>query len=324
VKIMRAIRSSLPSGGGILSAMRFFKPSGLIAAALVLPILFLAGPGFADVRNFGYAAIMCGLDDPHDTQPKTDYLDEVAAFTNIAQVCVDADASITADRIARAHAADVVPLLYVEPVFFERAEGGATPRDKNGAASLWQIVRQAILLSGAPADQIIFYLVDEPSLFGLSEADVTRAAMQIRADFPQARLLMIEAYSEAGPPPIPKLIDYWGFDVYGVPDPAAEPRYAAYLDQARAGMRPGQKLVLVMEAVYYPKVHGKGRAAQAKLGDVADASYRYAVSRGDVSMILAYTWAGGIDSLDERGVRDLPPVVRARHEVIGRAITGKQ
>jgi hypothetical protein len=39
-----------------------------------------------------------------------------------------------------------------------------------------------------------------------------------------------------------------------------------------------------------------------------------------VAGMLGYTWAGGIDNLEERGVRDLPDSVIDAHREIGRAI----
>lgn len=299
--------------------MRFFN----LLIGLAIPLAFLSPlPAQAGPRYFGYSAILCGFDDPHDTDPKSDYLDEISAFTNIAQVCADADPRVTADRMRRAHAAGVIPLLYVEPAFFDRSGTRMVARDRDTAGALWQSVRAGIAESDVPLDDIIFYLVDEPNHFGLPQAAVEDAIRIIRTDYPAARLLMIEAYDEDGPPPVPEGIDYWGFDAYGVPDPAAEPRYGAYLDATRATMQPDQRLVMVMEAVHYASVQGDSIASRESLADVARADYRYALARGDIDMILAYTWAGGIDSLDERGVRDLPPVVHAVHEAIGRAITG--
>ncbi|MGL4278752.1 MAG: hypothetical protein ACRCS0_00170 [Albidovulum sp.] len=301
--------------------MRFFNQ--LIGLAIPL-VLLLPLPSRAEPRYFGYSAILCGLDDPHDEGVKTDYLDEVSAFTNIAQVCADADPGVTADRMRRAHADGVTPLLYIEPAFFDRKGRRMVAKQPEAAAALWQVVKAGIAKSKVPLDAIVFYLADEPHHFGLPQAALEEAIAVIRADFPAARILMIEAYSEDGPPPVPEGVDYWGFDAYGVPDPTAEPRYGTYLDAARATMRPDQHLVMVMEAVHYPSVHGEGVAAKESLADVARADYRYALARGDIDMILAYTWAGGIDSPDESGVRDLPAGVLAEHQAIGRAITGKR
>jgi hypothetical protein len=132
-------------------------------------------------------------------------------------------------------------------------------------------------------------------------------------------MMVIDAYDPGGPPPVPPQIDYWGFDAYAVPDPGAEPLYTDYLDRARAGMTADQHLVLVMDAMHTP-VHADAGISEAGMTGVARAYYDLAVKRGDVAAILAYSWAGGIDGPWEKGVRDLPPEVRAAHEQIGRAI----
>ncbi len=38
----------------------------------------------AHLKYFGYAAVDSSFDDPHNTEAKTNYLDEVADFANIA------------------------------------------------------------------------------------------------------------------------------------------------------------------------------------------------------------------------------------------------
>ena len=122
-----------------------------------------------------------------------------------------------------------------------------------------------------------------------------------------------------GPPPIPASVDYWGFDAYAVRDPGAEPLYTAFLNAARRGLRPGQRLFLVLDAQHTP-VHAKEGLTAEDMAGVALATYAFAAAQGDVAGMLGYTWAGGIDNLEERGLRDLPDSVIAVHREIGWAI----
>ena len=130
-------------------------------AALLLTLLatrILAEP----VRYFGYAGIACALDDPHDTTSRNDYIDEVAGFTNLNQVCLSPDPKVTADRLARMAKAGAISLLNVEPVLFTQSGQGLVPNPDR--ATLWPLVTEAIRQSGVAPGGIIFYLVDEPTL----------------------------------------------------------------------------------------------------------------------------------------------------------------
>ncbi len=39
------------------------------------------------LKYFGYSVVDCAWDDPNDAEVKTNYLDEVTGFSNIAQLC---------------------------------------------------------------------------------------------------------------------------------------------------------------------------------------------------------------------------------------------
>jgi hypothetical protein len=288
-------------------------------AALLLALL--ATPVLADQpRYFGYAGIACGLDDPHDATTKTDYIDEVAGFTNLNQVCLDLDPGVSADRLARMAAAGATSLLNLEPVLFTEGPQGLRPNPDR--ATLWPLVSEAVRQSGVPLDGMIFYLVDEPTLRHLPIADLTEAAAFVTATYPAARTMVIEAYDPAGPGPIVAELDYWGFDAYGVPNPADEPLYAAYLDLVRGRLGPDQQLVLMMDAMHTP-VHQDLGISPDDMAGVARSYLQLAQARGDVAAVIAYSWAGGIDNATERGVRDLPVAVQETHREIGQLIVGR-
>ena len=290
-------------------------------AALVLTLALCASPAFAEpVQYFGYVAVACGLDDPHDATTKTDYIDEVAGFTNLNQACVSTDPAVTADWLRRLSAVGSAALLHVEPALFTDTPEGVRPNPDR--AALWPLVVQGIAESGVDPDQILFYLVDEPALRHLPPADVSEAARFVRQTYPNARTIVIDAYDAAGPGPIAPELDFWGFDAYAVPDPGAEPLYTDYLDRARAGLHPGQGLVLVMDAMHTP-THEEQGLSQDDMADVARAYAALAERRGDVAAILAYAWAGGIDVPTDRGVRDLPAAVQEAHREIGRRLLGR-
>jgi len=268
---------------------------------------------------FGYAAIVCGHDDPFDSENKTDYSDEVQAFTNANQVCVSGDMQVLENRLRKAASA-FTPILYVEPVFFSFS---ANMGDMNpDAEALWADVRGAISASGVPSSDIVFYLVDEPTLRSLPLSDVSYAADIIRRDYPSARIMMIEAYHGPDAPIIPNEIDIWGFNAYTIRDPGSDSRYTNYLDLASDRLMDHQSLAIIMDAQHTP-FHQSAGLLENDMAEVARNYLALARSRDDVSIMLGYTWAGGIDNLDEKGVRDLPQVVIDAHREIGRDIISK-
>ncbi len=287
----------------------------------VLVLALCVTPALAEpVRYFGYAAIACGLDDPHDASQKTDYIDEVAGFTNLNQVCLSPDPAVTADRLARMAAAGSAALFNIEPALFVQTAAGLRPNPDR--AALWPLVTEAVSQSGTPPERIFFYLADEPTLRQLPPADLSDAARLVKQTYPAASLMVIEAYDPQGPGPIVPELDYWGFDAYAVKDPATEPLYLAYLDRSRALLGKDQHLVLMMDAMHTP-VHQDLGISQADMAAVARSYLNLAQDRGDVAAILGYSWVGGIDNASERGVRDLPANVQATHRDIGTLLLGK-
>lgn len=284
---------------------------------LILAMALCAAPVSA-IELFGYVAVACGHDDPFDDSTITDYSAEVAGWTTANHVCLTGE---PADWPAQIRDADALfrPILSVEPAFAFDTGGP----DSAEAQMVWAAVVGAIALSGVDPARIIFYLVDEPQLRGIDRVRVERAAAIIRAAYPDSEVMLIEAFNMAGPPPVPPSVTLWGFDAYGVPDPLAEPLYMAYLNIARQHLDPGQRLVLVLDA-NHTSWHTENGIAQAGMADVALAYERLAVrllerEGPDLAGMIGYTWAGGIDNLEERGLRDLPPEVLQAH----RAIAGR-
>ncbi len=294
----------------------------MIKPAAILAILLITGPpAYCDtpLKYFGFAAVNCGLDDPNDNTDKNDYTDEVANFTNLNQVCIASDIQTTAQRL-RQSARHFTPLFYIEPIFFSEQNGRLQPNAQPN--TLLPMLEQAIVRSGVPARDLIFYLADEPTRRHLLLADLEHAAQTLRALYPETPIMVIEAYSPSGPDQIPRNIQYWGFNAYTVANPALEPRYPAYLNRAAAMLGPDQALVMVLDAQHTP-YHTRAGLGQKDMADVARAYYAYAQSRGDIAALIGYTWAGGIDGDWEIGARNLPAEVLDTYREIGQAITGK-
>lgn len=282
---------------------------------LLLLLLFLASPAKA-LDFFGYVGVMCDFDDPLDDTTLTDYSAEVAGFTNANHVCLPADPADWANRISQANA-QFRPVLSVEGAFDFAGAGPDGPESR----AVWPILRDAIIASQVDPARIIFYLVDEPTLRGIDPVAVDRAAAILRTDFPTAEVLLVEACGMDGPPPIAPHLTLWGFDCYTYADPAASPAFMTYLDLVRRRLGPDQRMVLVMDA-NHTEYHAAAGVALNDMGDVARAYAALALSRPEVVGMLGYTWAGGIDSPTELGVRDMPQAVIDAHRALGQMLLG--
>lgn len=268
------------------------------------------------LSQFGFAAIACDHDDPFDNDGKTDYSDEVAGFSNLNQVCLTGQGDIDTARLADT-AQSYDPLLYIEPAFFDLGTGAPHPPDV--AEALWTSVQQSITGSGVDPARIVFYLSDEPTLRGVALADLEPAATQVRSAYPTSKILLIEAYTATDAPVIPAYVDLWGFNAYTVPDPGAEPLYTDYLDAASAQLRDGQALVILGDGIHTP-FHADAGLSETDMAAVAVNYLNLARSRDDVAALLVYTWAGGVDNDQERGVRNLPLAVQDQWRAIGNSI----
>jgi hypothetical protein len=289
-----------------------------MAGRALLAAVFLAAfnsPCFS-LDFFGYVAVACGHDDPFDTTDKTDFSDEVVGFTNANHVCLPEDPALWSATLART-AAQYDPVLSVEGLFDFGPVGGGP----DGAVSqqLWKTFTNALDQSGVPPERLYFYLADEPTLRGIPADQIARAGDIVHQTYPNARTMLVEAYRAEGPSPVAESVDFWGFDAYAIPDPGAEPLYLAYLNAARRLLHPGQRIVVILDAQHTP-MHAQAGLSADDMADVALATYAFVRTQPDVAGILGYTWAGGIDNLEERGLRDLSPAVRAVHEQIGRDI----
>lgn len=271
------------------------------------------------LQSFGFAAIDCDLDDPFDGDGTTDFSAEVSGFSNANQVCPTGDETIDAARL-QAAAASFTPVFTVEPVFFENTSAGARPFA--GRDVLWEQIKRSIAQSEVDPAQIIFYLVDEPFLRGLTQAQVEDAAGIIAADFPDSPILLIQAYSGTSDPIVPASVDIWGFNAYAIPDPLAEPLYTGFLDRAVAQFSAGQSLAIVGDGIH-TQFHTDAGLSEADMADVAGRYLALADSYPQTSLLIVYSWPGGVEGPGEKGVRNLPGEVAAAWEAIGREILSR-
>jgi hypothetical protein len=285
------------------------------------------GGGAEHLEWYGFVGVMCDLDDPLDDVRKTNYLDEVAGFTNLAHLCPNAlDVSA---RLQELRDAGVKAAIDMTSVFFERAPGpspsGAathlvlSPK----AAANWASFRAANAGRLGPDYLAAYYLVDEPVWQGASAGDIEAAAALLDAHAGQVPILIVEAHQVIDRAVFPRTVDWVGFDRYGTRDPRTDPKYQADLAMTRARRtRADQRLVLVLEAQWYPFYADHG-APPEYMATVAMNYHAAAKTDLEVVGLVGYLWPGGLSGAGHRGARDLPASVKAAYVEIGRAITGK-
>ncbi|GAB5448499.1 hypothetical protein [Gymnodinialimonas sp.] len=286
----------------------------MIRRLALLAALALAPAPSTAQTHFGYVGILCGLEAKGE-----DFAAEVAPFTNIAHVCPSGDIATDAARLARAWELGMTPLYHVEPFFFRRTE---TSLRRLRSYDLWQQALLAIAQSGVPTEALILYVADEPSLVRADTWNIYNVTQRIQADLPGARTMVIDAYRERFRPQIAWGVDYWGFNRYLVRDPANDPVFMDYLRSVINNTPNYIELVLVMDSTH-TEYHAEAGITSEDMAEVARNYAALAAATDRVGILMAYAWPSDIDGTRERGARDLPAAVRAAHEEIGRAITGR-
>jgi hypothetical protein len=309
------------------------RPSWLATAALLLG-LAACGTAAAQatpssrLRFFGYAMVDCGVHDGFIPSPATNYVSEVAAFTNIGQMCVFGPGEDIGARLSLMQANGMLALLSVQALLFEGAPdpstgSGTRHRLRSDFQRRWSSFVRLNRLNGRAAAIGAFYLADEPTWNGISAADLRQAADLVKSTFPTTPIMLIEAAPAIGALVVPRSVDVIGFDQYGVAAPDADPAYLAHLAELKSRRsRPDQRLVVVMEGQWLPAYDGQGVDA-GLMATVAQRYFALADSDPEVVAMVGYLWPGGVAGPGHRGSRNLPPAVINEHVRLGKAITRK-
>jgi hypothetical protein len=303
---------------------------GLCAAAWWLlrvpdPDRSLASAGTHRPAYFGFVGVRCGLDDPRDESTRTDYVDEVVGFTNLAHVCVFAqDIRPSLEDLPEAGIKGLVDLTLL---LFEFVNGDAPSGSdqvlalRADAAQQWRTfvkINHSVLDSAHVA---AYYLADEPTWNGASRADIEAAAAMVSDTSSNIPILIVEPPGVLSEAVFPPTVDWVGFDQYAVTNPAADPSYLENLDSLRRHKLPDQRIAMIMDAQWL-KVFEHLKITPADM-EIAARNYFALASRSpDVVALIGYTWPGGIDE-GQYGARDLPDAVVDAYREIGHRILGR-
>lgn len=278
-----------------------------------------------DIAYFGFLIVDAFHDDPHDTEPKTNYADEVAGFTNIADIAVFSPQDNVAARIATMRSLGIKPILLVPTLLLDFIPDQSSPTGiryelrPDAQARFTQFVQQNAL-SDIRDDLAAVYIADEPAWNMMDPLDLDAAATIVRQALPGVPVAIVEAAPALPQLVVPQSIDWIGFDHYGVLDPAHDPLWQSELQTLRSKRsRPDQRVIIVMESQWRPEYDAAGLSAEI-MASVARSYVAAARNCPETVAILGYTWPGGFDSPDQLGARNLPASVIATYRRLGRSI----
>ncbi|MFK8103287.1 MAG: hypothetical protein AB8G15_12205 [Saprospiraceae bacterium] len=285
---------------------------------------------FDQLLYFGFALVDVGWDDPSDDPiSKINYLDEVAAFTNIADILVVSPTDQIVDRLEAMDAVQVKAYLHLNEIFFEYADtdapSGANYNLRADFKARWDLFVASNDLQNQKTLIQAFYVGEEPLWNGISFEELKAAADYLKASFPEVPTMLIEAHPIVDQLQIPASIDWVGFDRYFLKDPQTSTDYQRELNVLKSKFsREDQSLVLIMDAHFIDWAHGDfGGLTVNDMRQVATNYYQLAKAESQTVAIIGYFWPSGFDDPNAVGARHLPAEVKAEYERIGKSITRK-
>lgn len=289
-------------------------------------------PGSEDknhLKYYGFTLVDTLWDDPTDEDSKTNYNDEVAPFSNLADILVVDPTDNIIARMERMQQLQLKSILHVAALFFEiegtDAPSGTDYKLRNDYRERWMTFVNTNQLTQNKEPIQALYLGEEPTWNGITASELRLAADYISNTTPEQKVMVIEAYPVLGELQLPKSVDWVGFDHYFIENPANDPTFLGELGTIKRKLKDSQQLVLVMDAHYIDFAHGDfGGIALDNMGQVANSYYELAKSEPKVVALLGYFWPSGFDDAQSIGARHMPEKVKNEYVRIGKEITGKQ
>jgi hypothetical protein len=188
-------------------------------------------------------------------------------------------------------------------------------------ATAWQSFRTAnatVLDAGHVAS---LYVMDEPTLNGVTFSELSAATTAVKQAFPTIPTSMVEAYVSVSGLIIPSNMDWIGIDQYAVGDPATDLTYQNQLQILKSKLNSTQKVIYVMDAFFDPSIHGTANMGAgwtpSQLSCVATRWYNLAAADPAAVLLAAFIWDG------TSGSENLPQSARDLQAKAGGAVTGK-
>lgn len=286
--------------------------------------------GPSHIKHFGFTLIDTYWDDPTDNGPKTNYIDEVYGFSNVADILVVNPSDNIVVRMTEMNSLQVKSILHLSEIFFElvgtSSPSGAEYGLRTDYRARWD---EFMNVNNLQVNQDLiqsFYIGEEPTWNGISFSDLRSATDYVKFTVPEIPIMIIEAYPIIDQLQVPNSVDWIGFDRYFVKDPNLNVEYLSELNSLKSKFtNPEQKLVIIMDTHYIGSLHGDfGGIALNEMDGVANSYYELAKSEPKTIAILGYFWPSGFDSPESIGARNMPETVKENYIRIGKEITDKK
>lgn len=282
-----------------------------------------------NLKHFGFSLVDVGFDDPTDSEVKSNYLDEVHAFSNLADILIYAPNQNISSNVNAMLTHDVKPYLHLNELFFEQTgTGGSMSGSIYSLRSDYQQRWNTFLATNPFITSLdsmqCFYIGEEPTWNSISFNDLKLACDLVKQTAPQIPILVIEAYPAIGGLQLPTSVDWYGFDHYFIENPQTSQTFNDELQLIRTKQSdPNQKIVLVLDAHYIPSVHGAYGIQESQMTSIAHQYFQLANQHLDVTGIIGYHWPSGFELSETIGARHLSNVTKTAYSEMGKSISGK-
>ncbi|MDC8000582.1 hypothetical protein POV26_06010 [Aequorivita todarodis] len=281
------------------------------------------------IKYFGFTLIDTYWDDPTDNQPKTNYIDEVFGFSNVADILVVDPFDTIVSRLTAMNDLQVKSILHLSEIFFElvgtSSPSGAEYGLRTDYRSRWDEFINTNNLQVNNGMVQSFYIGEEPTWNGISFSELKSATDYVKLTVPEIPIMIIEAYPIIDQLQVPTSVDWVGFDHYFVKDPKSDVDYLNELNNLKSKFtNADQRLVIIMDTHYISSLHGDfGGIALNEMDRVANSYYELAKAEPKTIAILGYFWPSGFDSPASIGARNMPEIIKENYIRIGKEITNK-
>ena len=281
------------------------------------------------IKYFGFTLIDTFWDDPTDNEQKTNYIDEVFGFSNVADILIVNPSDNIVARMTEMNHLQVKSILHVSELFFEWIGTSSPSGSEYGLRpdyqSRWDEFINANNLQDNQEFIQSFYIGEEPTWNGISYSELKLATDYVKLTIPDIPIMIVEAYPIIDLFKVPNSVDWIGFDHYFVEDPKTDVLYLNELNTLKSKFTTSeQKLVLIMDTHYISDFHGDyGGIALNDMDKVANSYYDLAKSEPKTIAILGYFWPSGFDNPESIGARNMPETIKENYFRIGKEITGK-
>jgi len=281
------------------------------------------------LKYFGFTLVDTYWDDPTDAIAKTNYIDEVASFCNVADILVVNPTDHIIQRMNDVYQLDMQSILHLNEIFFEvvgtNSESGTDYDLRVDYQQRWDDFVATNQLHTNQHLINVFYIGEEPTWNGISFDELKLATDYVKSKFPTIPIMVIEAYPILNNFKVPITVDWIGFDHYFVKDPNTnsdfQQEFALLITKLTD---PDQKLVVIMDSHYISWAHGTvGNIELIEMKEVAQNYYNLAKSEPKVIAMLGYFWPNGFDFPEAIGARGMPQIVQDEYIKIGKEITAK-